>query len=804
MGYVDEVLADAPVSWWRLGEGGITTDEQPAAATLSNAAVTTTPGLPATSPGLGALFNGSSSVLYTVTAVPAHNLGDGPLTLELWFKRTRSGVLEILIDKGSNAYQLYIGTSGQIVFGKSVVGGTLVSTAAINDTFPHHLVVTKNGAAQAMYLDGVAIATTVTNQTLVDNASGLVLGRYAASALYFFSGVLDEVALYNTVLSAARVAAHYNAGLRAIVGTSRVLAYGVGGTVGTSRVLPYSVGGVVGTSRALLYTIVAPLTEPPATVIRVTKPALGLSAEIRTPEGAGMTWDSHARAEERPRAISFSTRRGEGFGNASLTLSRRVDREYRDLGLLDELILYGEDGSTAFEGRLASSPRSLSDTHTIAPQFVGWMAHARDRKATQIYVDRDVSGWTEMPLVRKASLTAGGTWVDSMASYGSSLVTTAESGSATAPVRPHSSEAWYDAGPEAALSRLYFSAIQLTSHSGSPAAWAAYLASDGSFSSFVASSANPSGAVALASAGRYRYACFVLTMPNTDVRRAEVRWSDIAVYGDHGLPLIGAEPAGVAASEVIAHVITKWCPMLNPGGVKRTTTPIGHLAFRGRTDPYDMMLEANKFHLWNLAVWERRTVHYEPVDLADHDWEVRLSDHGVGLEFQGDSTEEAVYNGIAVSFENVATAGSENGTRDSATPDRYRELRDLSPEHPANRHGYPRWAELELSSPTTLAGALYIGQAKLAELNSPRSPGSITVKGHIRDRAGNWQPVWRVRAGETVAITDHPNTRPRLIVETSYDHDGYALTIGVDSLIPRVEAILDRLTAAQVAVGTLS
>jgi hypothetical protein len=732
------------------------------------------------------LRNGSANSVAYASGVPASADYAVSATVRPVSLINTAGVVGRLNTAADTCYHARYGSADgawqifKFVAGVATKLGEYVSTAVVGTNYDLRLEM--RGTSIKLYLDGVERVSATDSAITAAGRAGVRFTGIASDTTHLH---LDDVSATDSLP----------------VGTSRVVVYGMGGIVGTSRVLPYGMGGIVGTSRALLYT----LSPPPAPIIRVTKPSLGLSAEIRTPEGAGMTWDSHARAEERPRAISFSTRRGEGFGNASLTLSRRVDREYVDLGLLDELVLYGEDGSTAFEGRLASSPRSLSDTHTIAPQFVGWMAHARDRKATQIYVDRDVSAWVGMTVGRRAGYVGSGTNVTAPEINGAAVTTGLELGrSSTA---AHTSEAWYDAGPGARIRKLYFSAAPQAAFGAnvvSACSWSAFLADSHISPAATVSATNPSGVVAVVANGAYRYAGFNLYRPSDKIDLVEVRWSTVAVYGDHGLPLIGAEPAGVAASDVIAHAITKWCPMLNPGGVKRTTTPIPHLAFKERVDPYDIMLEANKFHLWNLAVWEVRTVHYEPVDLTDYDWEVRLSDHGVGLDLQGDSTEEAVYNGIAVSFENVATAGSEDGTRDSVTPDRYSELRDLSPDNPANRHGYERWAELELSSPSTLQGALFIGQAKLAELNSPRSPGSITVKGHIRDRAGNWQPVWRVRAGQTVAITDHPNTRPRLIVETNYEHDSHTLTIGVDSLIPRVEAILDRLSAAQVAVGTLS
>jgi hypothetical protein len=89
----------------------------------------------------------------------------------------------------------------------------------------------------------------------------------------------------------------------------------------------------------------------------------------------------------------------------------------------------------------------------------------------------------------------------------------------------------------------------------------------------------------------------------------------------------------------------------------------------------------------------------------------------------------------------------------------------------------------------------------LAEYNSPKRPGTITLQGHVRDRAGHWQPVWKMRAGDTLAITDSVDLsgRPRLIHETNYSADGYSVTVGVDGPPNRLDAILDRQATALAA-----
>jgi hypothetical protein len=72
--------------------------------------------------------------------------------------------------------------------------------------------------------------------------------------------------------------------------------------------------------------------------------------------------------------------------------------------------------------------------------------------------------------------------------------------------------------------------------------------------------------------------------------------------------------------------------------------------------------------------------------------------------------------------------------------------------------------------------------------------------GYIEDGQGNLQPGWKVRAGQTLAITDLPNDEPRLITGTSWTEDG-ALQITVEQPSTRVDAVLARLETSSQARG---
>jgi hypothetical protein len=428
------------------------------------------------------------------------------------------------------------------------------------------------------------------------------------------------------------------------------------------------------------------------------------------------------------------------------------------------------------------------------------MAHAKDRKFTELYVDRDTSSWTEPLLVRKAAFAGSNDFGSTSWSADSSgLVCPLPNQALGAQVI---AETWYIAPSGVTVGKVMYVGTDSNLPAGyeAPKLYANSATNGLGSSGDVAATFDSTLRTATPTiATRYvywrHYANGTAATPAVGSNR---RISAVGVYGNHGLTsraIDSSTPDGFYASDVIKNIVSRFCPKLNTAGVQDTTYVIPHLVFRERTFPYDAFLEVNKYHLWELAVWENKTVHFGPTDMSDYDWEVRTDDPGTSFEWQGDSTEDH-FNGIVVQFTNTST-----GRQETLTPDDTPALADTSVENPATTHGIDRWDEIQLSTPTTAAAAAEIGRIALAERNQPKAPGSIRIQGHIKDRAGHWQQAWKVRAGDTISITNHPNDRPRLVTETSWDHDSRTLTVAVDSSMMRLDAILDRVQTALTAAN---
>lgn len=546
-------------------------------------------------------------------------------------------------------------------------------------------------------------------------------------------------------------------------------------------------------------------TEPPPPPIVVVppqpfKPPLAVHAELVAADGTRYRWsDERFDPGDILTGASWASKRYEGFERWSGTLRRPFSGEFPDLELFNTVSMVGYDGSVAHEARIEQIPRT--SPNEIGVEATGWMAHGRDRKFNEVYVDQDQSAWHDPPLWRRTELALAGS--------GQGKITAGADATGlvfTAPNEPlgqlETAELWYDAPVGVKVVKVYYQAVSAGNFSGFEGnlLWATdATAAVSGYDSTPLTFNNTMNLASLTTGRRSLMIRRFVTLPGgvTPPQGTQDTISRMAVYGTHGLALSSIVPGdagGVVASDVVRDIAARFCPLLDASGVQTTTYPIPHLVFKDRTEPYDAFLEVNKYHLWNLAVWEDRRLHFEPFDLTDYTWSVRTTDPGVQIQLQGDSTDHLA-NYAVVEFTNLVT-----GAQDQVGPDQYPELRDDSAENPANRHGLLKEFGVQLSTPTSPDGAAQIGRAALAENNQPVAPGTITFTGHVRDRAGNWQPGWKVRAGDTIAILDHPNDRPRLVVEFQWDHDRKQGTVGVDSTLARLDAYLDRVaTAVQAA-----
>lgn len=533
------------------------------------------------------------------------------------------------------------------------------------------------------------------------------------------------------------------------------------------------------------------------------RPPLELQVELVYPDLTTARWDKDARlAKDRPTGITFRTQRYTGFADAQLALARRIDVDYPDLGLLDGINLVGHDGRVAYEGRIATIPRSLSGAPSVGVQAQGWMSHARDEPFTEVYVDRDLGKWVAPSAGRMAVIVAANLIPGSSGNLpdesGEPCIELSFPGPWVSPFKPKA-EAWWLPQAGIQIGALYYDVAghNTANMSAEDTNWAVQAVLSSDDLQTVADKAEPlwpSAAGYLTATGIRTAAkiglSYSITPAGAESNTYYARLAKLAIYGEHGLARQGEDPGGFFVSDMMVDMAARWAPKLDTSGIQATTFPVPHASFLNETLPYDAWQTLNSYHRWEIAVYEKRRLDYYPIDLGDWDWDVRLSDPGTTVSLQGDDTAN-LCNGVVVRYRDLNT-----GYETRLTPEAFPELADLSPDNPANLNRLRLYTTLTLSEPTTQEGALQMGRVYLAEFNQAKAPGSITITGHIRDRAGHWQQGWKVRASDRLIISDLPNDSVRVVGETEWNHDSKTLTIAVDSSFKRLDAILARLGVA--------
>ena len=163
--------------------------------------------------GQAAVFNGSNS---KIDLGNNSSNNSSTISVSLWFKTTgHSSTATLINNGGSNSgetgYFLGLNSNGTIKF----EAGTGAVNGSVNyaDNIWHHIALTLNSGAYNIYVDGDttpvmngsgAFTSTATRPTWIGQFS------YASSNIEFFNGLIDQVRIFNSALSAFNVTDLYN------------------------------------------------------------------------------------------------------------------------------------------------------------------------------------------------------------------------------------------------------------------------------------------------------------------------------------------------------------------------------------------------------------------------------------------------------------------------------------------------------------------------------------------------------------------------------------------------------------------
>jgi RHS repeat-associated protein len=286
--YSTTVLGDAPAAYWRFGEAAGTTMTD-ATANANNGTYAGGFTLGQTGAIVGdtntaVAFDGATGA----ASVPnAASLQVSKISIELWVKKLAETNYGMYVTKnwvanggaGTGWFQLMnSGTSGRLEFrvtGDSPTAFVSNQTLALNAWY--HVVATYDGSNARLYINGALDSVLTIAATPTQTTDPLYLGRRSDG--YFNQAVLDEVAIYPSALSAAQVAAHWQAAAYVPAAPTAVTASLPNGSTNQAAV-SWTAPGATGTSAITSYTITphvgsslrTPVTvsgSPPATSVTI-------------------------------------------------------------------------------------------------------------------------------------------------------------------------------------------------------------------------------------------------------------------------------------------------------------------------------------------------------------------------------------------------------------------------------------------------------------------------------------------------------------------------------------------------------
>lgn len=161
-------------------------------------------------------FDGSTG-FFQAPDSPLWAFGLNDFSIELWanFAAADGNHSFLASDDGGGAQSKWIFwlSGGNLVFHLNGAGGLRdIGRVPFNPVLGrwYHLAVTRSGAAYTFYINGTAAGTDSDTNPVPDASAPLTIGR--AEGNFYFEGLLDEVSIYHETISAADVAAIYNAG----------------------------------------------------------------------------------------------------------------------------------------------------------------------------------------------------------------------------------------------------------------------------------------------------------------------------------------------------------------------------------------------------------------------------------------------------------------------------------------------------------------------------------------------------------------------------------------------------------------
>lgn len=160
-------------------------------------------------------FNGTNSSFVASTSTSLVINGD--ITLEAWVNPTTitASTMEVVSKpNGTNpaSYMLRL-ENGKASFFRGTGAaslGNVLATNAVTANAWHHIAVVMSGTGVTHYLDGATNGTGTINGTPADSGTSPGIGRRITDGSVPFSGLIDEIRVWNVARTSTQIANNYN------------------------------------------------------------------------------------------------------------------------------------------------------------------------------------------------------------------------------------------------------------------------------------------------------------------------------------------------------------------------------------------------------------------------------------------------------------------------------------------------------------------------------------------------------------------------------------------------------------------
>lgn len=459
----------------------------------------------------------------------------------------------------------------------------------------------------------------------------------------------------------------------------------------------------------------------------------------------------------------------------------------------------------AWEGRVKQVQRSLGSKTLI--QGEGYAALPGDESGSMVFVDRDLTRWTDPLLARQLGLAAGGLTqgtIQVAADPANNAPALAEG--ITGPwsgALGFSAEALYDAGPENTAAKVYYNFTPNANISAADTNWLWEIYSTPDDVSFPESTGNlraasGSGYFTPATARRYAMAQLVYGIASGGAVDYELFWHNLAVYGTHGLTGRGTDPVGFYPSDIAGWAAGQ-VPALQSGVIQLTDASgfiVPHSVYYDLVTLDQIITDMATISGWHAGVWEslspltgdpRPRFDFRARPAPGQFTAFCLRRDCDTLDLTEDLSQQ--YDECVVTFQNVdATDGAAIVTTDNPILDA------------AGING--RTLTLTGGTMTPASAALFAAEALTITNAQGRVSGSADIINAIN---GGTTAAWMLKSGiDRLRIGDVPsfdafgalNDFPISRVECTLSSSGWTTAVELGSGADLVETLQARLTAA--------